>query len=50
MNEKIEDKMTALMTIKATPAKLKDIVSFITENHSWGDPCIEVIPLMVDQC
>jgi len=48
--EKIEGDDTVLMTIKTTKQNQKDIEGFIYENHSWGTPCIEVLPLIMDHC
>ncbi len=50
MDEKLEGEDTSLMTIKTTKRHLQDIQTFILENHSWGTPCIEVMPLIKDVC
>jgi uncharacterized protein involved in tolerance to divalent cations len=50
MDENLEGEDTALMTIKTTKRHLQDIQSFVLENHSWGTPCIEVVPLIKDVC
>ena len=39
-----------LMTLKTTRSKLADIHEFILKNHSWGTPCIEVVPILSDLC
>ncbi len=39
-----------LMTLKTTRGKLADIHEFILKNHSWGTPCIEVVPILADLC
>lgn len=39
-----------LMSLKTTKIKLADIHEYILKNHSWGTPCIEVIPIVTDMC
>lgn len=39
-----------LMTLKTTKVNLMKIQEFIIKNHSWGDPCIEVVPIILDMC
>lgn len=39
-----------VMTLKTTQGNLQKIQEFITRNHSWGDPCIEVVPIILDMC
>jgi len=39
-----------IMTLKTTRIKLADIHEFILKNHSWGTPCIEVVPILSDLC
>lgn len=39
-----------LITIKTTDNHIEEIHKFIFSNHSWGDPCIEVVPIIRDLC
>jgi uncharacterized protein involved in tolerance to divalent cations len=39
-----------LMSLKTTKANLTNIHAFILKNHSWGTPCIEVVPIINDMC
>lgn len=39
-----------LMSLKTTKIKLADIHEYILKNHSWGTPCIEVLPMVTDMC
>lgn len=39
-----------LITLKTTDEQIEQIHRFIFENHSWGDPCIEVVPILRDLC
>ncbi len=39
-----------LISLKTTKIKLTDIHEFILKNHSWGTPCIEVMPMVADLC
>jgi uncharacterized protein involved in tolerance to divalent cations len=39
-----------LMTLKTTNTNLAAIHEYILKNHSWGTPCIEVVPLVNDFC
>ncbi|KKT30171.1 MAG: hypothetical protein UW41_C0017G0003 [Candidatus Collierbacteria bacterium GW2011_GWC2_44_18] len=39
-----------LLSLKTTKANLEKIHEFILKNHSWGTPCIEVLPMLVDMC
>ena len=39
-----------LMTLKSTRSHLEKIHEFILNNHSWGTPCIEVVPILSDMC
>jgi uncharacterized protein involved in tolerance to divalent cations len=40
----------ALITLKTTDLNIPAIHKFIFENHSWGDPCIEVVAILNDLC
>jgi len=46
----VEEKDVCVMTLKTTQGKLPDIHEFILKNHSWGTPCIEVVPILTDMC
>jgi|SaaInlStandDraft_2_1057019.scaffolds.fasta_scaffold359988_2 uncharacterized protein involved in tolerance to divalent cations len=48
--EKIEGEDVVVIVLKTTNKKLADIHAFIFDNHSWGTPCIEVVPLVNDMC
>ncbi len=48
--EKIQGEDVVIMVLKTTNKNIKDIHTFILENHSWGTPCIEVVPLVNDMC
>lgn len=39
-----------LMSLKSTKEKLADIHEYILKNHSWGTPCVEVLPMLTDMC
>ncbi|OGD71050.1 hypothetical protein A3A84_02735 [Candidatus Collierbacteria bacterium RIFCSPLOWO2_01_FULL_50_23] len=39
-----------LITLKTVKKNLTDIHEFILKNHSWGTPCIEVVPIIADMC
>lgn len=39
-----------LITLKTTDQNIPAIHKFIFENHSWGDPCIEVVAILNDLC
>ncbi len=47
---KIEGDDIVLMRIKTTEQNLKDIEAYIYENHSWGTPCVDVVPIITDHC
>jgi len=46
----VEGKDVCVMSLKTTRGKLADIHEFILKNHSWGTPCIEVVPILTDIC
>jgi uncharacterized protein involved in tolerance to divalent cations len=48
--DKIQGEDVVIMVLKTTSKNLMDIHAFILENHSWGTPCIEVVPLVNDMC
>lgn len=39
-----------IITLKTTKKNLTDIHEFMLKNHSWGTPCIEVVPIISDMC
>lgn len=39
-----------LITLKTIRKNLANIHEFILKNHSWGTPCIEVVPIISDMC
>jgi uncharacterized protein involved in tolerance to divalent cations len=39
-----------LMSLKTTPQHLKEIETYIMANHSWGTPCVDAVPIIVDHC
>ena len=39
-----------LISLKTTKINLPKIHEYILKNHSWGSPCIEVIPIISDMC
>lgn len=46
----VENDGVFLMTLKSTPENLMKIQKYILENHSWGTPCVEVVPVVGDYC
>ena len=48
--EDIESADIVLMSLKTTQLNLPKIHEFILKNHSWGTPCIEVVPILRDMC
>ena len=39
-----------VLSLKTTQINLPKIHEFILKNHSWGTPCIEVVPILSDMC
>lgn len=39
-----------VLSLKTTQINLPKIHEFILKNHSWGTPCIEVVPILTDMC
>lgn len=39
-----------LLQLKTTKTNMMEIQKYILENHSWGTPCIEVVPIVGDFC
>jgi uncharacterized protein involved in tolerance to divalent cations len=50
LDEKVEGEDIYLLSIKTTKTNLKDIETYIFENHSWGTPCIDALPIVTDHC
>ena len=50
VEEGVQGSDIVLLSIKTTKINLEKIHEFILKNHSWGTPCIEVLPMMVDMC
>lgn len=50
MEEKVEGDDIVMMHIKTTESNLKDIEAYIYKYHSWGTPCVDVIPIITDHC
>jgi len=48
--EKVQGEDVVIMVLKTININIKDIHAYILENHSWGTPCIEVVPLINDLC
>ena len=49
-DNKVEGEEVVLITLKTTDNHIEAIHKFIFENHSWGNPCIEVVPILRDLC
>lgn len=49
-DNKVESNDVVLITLKTTDTNIPKIHKFIFENHSWGDPCIEVVAILNDLC
>ena len=47
---KVQGDDVVLITLKTTDINISNIHKFIFENHSWGNPCIEVVPILRDLC
>lgn len=48
--DKVEGEDVSIINLKTTNQNLPKIHEFILKNHSWGTPCIEVLPLQNDLC
>ena len=48
--EEIKNEEVVLITLKTTDVNVVKIHEFIFKNHSWGNPCIEVVPVINDLC
>ncbi|MCA9382339.1 divalent cation tolerance protein CutA [Candidatus Dojkabacteria bacterium] len=46
----VEADGVVLMVLKSTKENLMKIQEYILENHSWGTPCVEVVPITGDYC
>lgn len=49
-DKKIASEEIVLMTLKTTDVNVPKIHRYMHENHSWGNPCVEVIPIHADLC
>lgn len=49
-DKKVTGDDIVLITLKTTDLNITKIHRYIHENHSWGDPCIEVVPVFADLC
>lgn len=49
-DDDVQSDEIVLITLKTTDAQIEQIHQFIFANHSWGDPCIEVVPILRDLC
>ncbi|MEA3357605.1 MAG: divalent cation tolerance protein CutA [Patescibacteria group bacterium] len=47
---KVEGDDIVMMSIKTTKGNLKAIEAYILANHSWGTPCVDVVPIITDHC
>ena len=50
MDGKVDADDIVMMHIKTTQDNLKDIEAYIMKNHSWGTPCVDVVPIITDHC
>ena len=50
MDTTVQGTDVVLLSLKTTHQNLSKIHEFILKNHSWGTPCIEVIPILTDMC
>lgn len=48
--DEVEGDDVVLMTLKTTDENIPKIHKYIFENHSWGQPCIEVVAILNDLC
>lgn len=39
-----------LITLKTTDLNVPQIHRYMHEHHSWGNPCVEVVPILNDLC
>lgn len=46
----VQGENIVLMTLKTVKTNLANIHEYILKNHSWGTPCIEVVPIVSDMC
>jgi uncharacterized protein involved in tolerance to divalent cations len=47
---KVQEDEVVVMVLKTANQNVPKIHEFIFKNHSWGTPCIEVVPLENDLC
>lgn len=48
--ETVDSEVVCIINLKTTNINLPKIHEYILKNHSWGTPCIEVLPLQTDLC
>ncbi|HBD02402.1 MAG: CutA1 divalent ion tolerance protein [Microgenomates group bacterium GW2011_GWC1_46_16] len=48
--KKITGDDVVIMTLKTTDINIPKIHRYMAEHHSWGNPCVEVIPIIADLC
>ena len=49
-DKEVKDADVVVLSLKTTKINLAKIHEFILKNHSWGTPCIEVVPILTDMC
>lgn len=47
---KVEGDDVVLITLKTTDVNVPQIHAYMFEHHSWGNPCVEVVPILRDLC
>ena len=48
--ESVDSEVVCIINLKTANINLPKIHEYILKNHSWGTPCIEVLPLQSDLC
>jgi uncharacterized protein involved in tolerance to divalent cations len=48
--DEVDSEIVCIINLKTTNINLPKIHEYILKNHSWGTPCIEVLPLQTDLC
>lgn len=48
--KEVDSDDVVLINLKTTDVNMEKIIEFIHKNHSWGNPCIEVLPVLNDLC
>lgn len=49
-DNRVKGEDIVLITLKSIKSNLANIHEYILKNHSWGTPCIEVVPITSDMC